>query len=100
MGDVTKLDNQRLRNQTRVRLAMESGIHPLFIDEPNLRLWEMKPYLALAFLNFPPLPLSDFPLPFPLAAPPATSAAIRGVLQPIGPVPPQTPFVALFMKPH
>jgi predicted kinase len=46
--DVTKLDNQRLRNQARVRLAMETGIHPLFIDEPNLRLWEMKPYLALA----------------------------------------------------
>jgi predicted kinase len=46
--DVSKLDNQRLRNQARVRLAMESGIHPLFIDEPNMRLWEMKPYLALA----------------------------------------------------
>lgn len=43
-----KLENQQLRNQARARLAMEAGIHPLYIDAPNTRLWEMRPYLALA----------------------------------------------------
>lgn len=46
--DPQKLGTQQLRNQARVRLAMEAGIHPLFVDEPNMRLWEMRPYLALA----------------------------------------------------
>merc|ERR1712083_220835 len=46
--DPKKLEIQQLRNQARVRLAMEAGIHPLYIDEPNLRLFEMRPYLALA----------------------------------------------------
>merc|ERR1712093_973247 len=46
--DPRKLETQQLRNQARVRLAMEAGIHPVFIDEPNVRLWEMRPYVALA----------------------------------------------------
>merc|ERR1712232_1394727 len=46
--EARKLETQQLRNQARVRLAMEAGIHPLFIDEPNMRLWEMRPYVALA----------------------------------------------------
>jgi len=46
--DAKKLENHQLRNQARVRLAMEAGIHPIYIDEPNLRLFEMRPYLALA----------------------------------------------------
>jgi len=43
-----KLETQQLRNRARLRLAMESGIHPLYIDAPNMRLWEMRPYLDLA----------------------------------------------------
>lgn len=43
-----KLEMHQLRNQARVRLAMEAGIHPLFVDEPNMRLWDMRPYLILA----------------------------------------------------
>merc|ERR1719253_173047 len=46
--EANKLETQQLRNQARVRLAMEAGIHPLFVDEPNMRLWEMRPYLVLA----------------------------------------------------
>jgi len=46
--EASKLETQQLRNQARVRLAMEAGIHPLYIDAPNMRLWEMRPYLALA----------------------------------------------------
>jgi hypothetical protein len=43
-----KLETHQLRNQARTRLAMEAGIHPLFVDEPNMRLGEMRPYLILA----------------------------------------------------
>merc|ERR1712224_267572 len=46
--EARKLEVQQLRNQGRVRLAMEAGIHPLFVDEPNMRFWEMRPYLVLA----------------------------------------------------
>lgn len=46
--EALKLETQQLRNQARVRLAMEAGIHPVYIDEPNMRLWEMRPYLLLA----------------------------------------------------
>lgn len=42
-----KLETNHLRNEARVRLAMEAGIHPLFVDCPNLKLWEMKPYVEL-----------------------------------------------------
>eukprot|EP00933_Yihiella_yeosuensis_P019305 TRINITY_DN15661_c0_g2_i1.p1 TRINITY_DN15661_c0_g2~~TRINITY_DN15661_c0_g2_i1.p1 ORF type:complete len:994 (+),score=226.39 TRINITY_DN15661_c0_g2_i1:65-3046(+) len=43
-----RLEQYHRRNEVRVRLAMEAGIHPLFVDCPNLGLWEMQPYMALA----------------------------------------------------
>jgi len=43
-----KLEAYVRRNVARVRLTMEAGIHPIFIDEPNMRLWEMTPYIELA----------------------------------------------------
>jgi len=43
-----KLEGAHCRNETRVRLAMEAGIHPLYVDCTNLRLWEMRPYVLLA----------------------------------------------------
>jgi predicted kinase len=43
-----KLESYLSRNETRTRLAMEAGIHPLFVDCPNLRLWEMRAYILLA----------------------------------------------------
>jgi len=43
-----KLESYLARNETRTRLAMEAGIHPLYVDCPNLRLWEMRPYILLA----------------------------------------------------
>jgi len=43
-----KLEAYLSRNETRTRLAMEAGIHPLFVDCPNLRLWEMRAYILLA----------------------------------------------------
>jgi len=45
---VHKLEAYLSRNETRTRLAMEAGIHPLFVDCPNLRLWEMRAYILLA----------------------------------------------------
>lgn len=44
----SKLEANHLRNEARLRLAMEVGIHPLFVDCPNAKLWEMKPYVELA----------------------------------------------------
>jgi len=46
--DEHKVDSYHRRNETRVRVTMEAGIHPLFVDCTNLRLWEMKPYVELA----------------------------------------------------
>lgn len=46
--DVEKLETHLHRNEVRVRLAMEAGIHPLFVDCSNLKLWEMRPYISLA----------------------------------------------------
>jgi len=43
-----KLEAYFSRNETRTRLAMEAGIHPLFVDCPNMRLWEMRAYILLA----------------------------------------------------
>merc|ERR1719162_355949 len=43
-----KLESYLARNETRTRLAMEAGIHPLYVDCPNLRLWEMRAYILLA----------------------------------------------------
>jgi len=46
--DSSKLETYHSRNETRIHLAMEAGIHPLYVDCPNMRLWEMHPYVALA----------------------------------------------------
>jgi len=43
-----KLESFHCRNEMRVRLAMEAGVHPLYVDCANLRLWEMRPYVVLA----------------------------------------------------
>eukprot|EP00929_Paragymnodinium_shiwhaense_P111848 TRINITY_DN80137_c0_g1_i1.p1 TRINITY_DN80137_c0_g1~~TRINITY_DN80137_c0_g1_i1.p1 ORF type:complete len:1004 (-),score=236.63 TRINITY_DN80137_c0_g1_i1:182-3193(-) len=43
-----KLEVVHGMNEARVRLAMEAGVHPLFVDCPNLKLWEMRPYIKLA----------------------------------------------------
>merc|ERR1712137_68619 len=43
-----KVESYLSRNETRARLAMEAGIHPLYIDCPNLRIWEMRAYVQLA----------------------------------------------------
>mmetsp|Transcript_25416 Transcript_25416/g.46146 ORF Transcript_25416/g.46146 Transcript_25416/m.46146 type:complete len:950 (-) Transcript_25416:65-2914(-) len=37
-----------LLNEARVRLAMELGLEPLFLDACNTRLWEMRPFVSLA----------------------------------------------------
>lgn len=36
------------QNEARVRLCMEVGIQPLYVDASNLQLWEMAPYVSLA----------------------------------------------------
>mmetsp|Transcript_31967 Transcript_31967/g.72948 ORF Transcript_31967/g.72948 Transcript_31967/m.72948 type:complete len:823 (+) Transcript_31967:102-2570(+) len=46
--NASKLDSYHRRNESRVQLAMESGIQPLFVDAPLLRLWELRPYVELA----------------------------------------------------
>merc|ERR1712046_34710 len=43
-----KLEVIHAKNEARVRLAMEAGIHPLFVDCPNLNVLEMRPYVNLA----------------------------------------------------
>jgi len=45
---VQKLEAHHARNEARVQLAMEAGIHPLYVDCPNLKLWEMQPFVKLA----------------------------------------------------
>eukprot|EP00928_Gymnodinium_smaydae_P038718 TRINITY_DN26642_c0_g3_i1.p1 TRINITY_DN26642_c0_g3~~TRINITY_DN26642_c0_g3_i1.p1 ORF type:complete len:979 (-),score=142.37 TRINITY_DN26642_c0_g3_i1:96-2957(-) len=44
----SKLEVYHARNEARVRLAMEAGLHPLYVDCPNMKLWEMRPYVKLA----------------------------------------------------
>lgn len=46
--EASKLESFHCRNEMRVRLAMEAGVHPLYVDCANLRLWEMRPYVLLA----------------------------------------------------
>jgi len=46
--DVSKLEGHHSRNEVRVRLAMEAGVHPLYVDCANLRLWEMRSFVLLA----------------------------------------------------
>eukprot|EP00928_Gymnodinium_smaydae_P032466 TRINITY_DN23505_c0_g1_i1.p1 TRINITY_DN23505_c0_g1~~TRINITY_DN23505_c0_g1_i1.p1 ORF type:complete len:997 (-),score=180.55 TRINITY_DN23505_c0_g1_i1:47-2992(-) len=43
-----QFEGNHVRNEVRVRLAMEAGIHPIYVDCPNMRLWEMRPYVKLA----------------------------------------------------
>lgn len=46
--DVKRLAAVHKQNELRTRFAMEAGIHPIFVDCSNLRLWEMRPYVLLA----------------------------------------------------
>lgn len=46
--EASKLESFHCRNESRVRLAMEAGVHPLYVDCANLKLWEMRPYVLLA----------------------------------------------------
>lgn len=46
--EARSLESAHFRNESRVGLAMEAGLHPLFIDCSNARLWEMRPYVELA----------------------------------------------------
>jgi len=43
-----KVEPHHRRNEMRVRLAMEAGIHPLYVDCSNMHLWELRPYVELA----------------------------------------------------
>jgi hypothetical protein len=36
------------KNEARVKVAMEVGIQPLYVDSCNVQLWEMTPYVKLA----------------------------------------------------
>lgn len=38
-------------NQERVKSLMQSGTSPIIVDNTNIRLWEMKPYILLAREN-------------------------------------------------
>merc|ERR1712079_658246 len=44
MFDREKLEMAYACNEARVRLAMEAGIHPLYVDNSHLQLWEMGAY--------------------------------------------------------
>lgn len=46
--EASKLESFHCRNEMRVRLAMEAGVHPLYVDCANIRLWELRPYVLLA----------------------------------------------------
>merc|ERR550525_1886621 len=46
--DFEQLEMAYARNEARAQLAMEAGIHPLYIDNCHLQLWEMVPYVRLA----------------------------------------------------
>merc|ERR1719162_195120 len=55
VGDIEKfaLDEEKVeaahaRNEARVKLAMEMGIQPLYIDGCHTQLWEMAGYVRLA----------------------------------------------------
>lgn len=46
--DPKKLRENHPKNQTRCEVAMELGQTPLFVDNTNIALWEMREYLKLA----------------------------------------------------
>lgn len=43
-----ELEDAHARNEARVRLAIEAGVHPLYVDAANTQLWEMTPFLRSA----------------------------------------------------
>merc|ERR1719159_709316 len=43
-----KVAANQAANEARVRIAMEIGVEPLYIDNSHLRLCEMRPYVLLA----------------------------------------------------
>lgn len=46
--DPEQIEMAHARNEARVRVATEAGIHPLYIDNPHIQLWEMGAYVRLA----------------------------------------------------
>jgi len=46
--DLQGVELTHAQNEARVQLATELGIHPLFIDNPHIELWEMGVYVRLA----------------------------------------------------
>merc|ERR1719461_1649289 len=46
--DLEKLEMAYACNEARVRLAMEANIHPLYVDNSHLQLWEMGIYARRA----------------------------------------------------
>ncbi|CAD6201428.1 GSCOCG00000228001-RA-CDS [Cotesia congregata] len=49
--DPTKLSEAHSRNHSRVSNAMISGRTPIIIDNTNLQIWEMRPYVIMAADN-------------------------------------------------
>lgn len=46
--DPEQLELAHARNEARVKLAMDAGIEPVYVDNSHLRLWEMAGYVRLA----------------------------------------------------
>ncbi|XP_057323772.1 uncharacterized protein LOC130666620 isoform X2 [Microplitis mediator] len=46
--DPTKLSEAHSRNHSRVLNAMKSGRTPIIVDNTNLQIWEMRPYVLMA----------------------------------------------------
>jgi len=46
--NLDEADAAHARNEARVKVAMEVGIQPLYVDSCNVQLWEMAPYVKLA----------------------------------------------------
>lgn len=46
--DVEELEMAYARNEARVQVAMEAGIHPIYIDNSHMQLWEMGAYVRMA----------------------------------------------------
>ncbi|XP_044574618.1 NEDD4-binding protein 2-like isoform X2 [Cotesia glomerata] len=49
--DPTKLSEAHSRNHSRVSNAMKSGRTPIIVDNTNLQIWEMRPYVIMAADN-------------------------------------------------
>merc|ERR1719433_338356 len=46
--DAAQLEMAYAQNEARVRLAMQVGIHPIYVDNQHLQLWEMANYVRIA----------------------------------------------------